>query len=157
MTAARVRIAAAVALVAAVALAAVVLVGAAGGDDEGKLAWKGRPSMLHSGRATDRILYGQVRNASLKEVRLDVKKARVLDASGHPVQSTVRFLAAFAHSLYPWSMPQGRRGDFERRRLGETADMKPGQTVPLTVSWRVPRGGEQPTHVDFGPVSIDLP
>ena len=115
----RARLALAVALVAAAGLVAVlVFAGGADGDD-GRLAWKGSPDLIKGERPTDHILYGQVRNDSLKDVSLDYKDVRVLDTEGREVRSAVRFLAAFAHGLYPWSQRPDPLGDFERRRLGE--------------------------------------
>jgi hypothetical protein len=156
ITGTRTRLAVAVALAAAAALAGgLLLAGGAGGDD-GRLAWKGTPALIQAAK-TDRVLYGEVRNDSLKDVDLRYQDVRVLDADGEEVQSAVRFIAAFAHGLYAWSQRPKDPGDFERRRLGEIATIKPGQTAPITLSWRVPAGAEQPVKVDFGKAEIALP
>ena len=157
MTATRARLAVLVAVVASVAVVGVMLLarGAEGGS--GTLAWKGTPDVMQAGRPTDRVLYGQIRNDSLEKVDLTVDDVRVLDADGHEVQSAVRFLAAFAHGLYPWSQRPDPLGDFERRRMGQIVTLKAGQTAPVTLSWRVPRGGAQPVRVDFGAAEIELP
>jgi hypothetical protein len=153
----RARLAIAVALVAAAGLVAVlVFAGGADGDD-GRLAWKGTPDLLQAERPTDHILYGQIRNDSLKDVNLDYKDVRVLDTEGREVRSAVRFLAAFAHGLYPWSQRPDPLGDFERRRLGEIATIKPGQAAPITLSWRVADGAAKPSKVDFGEIELALP
>lgn len=88
---------------------------------------------------------------------MDVDEARVLDAEGREVESSVIFLAAFAHGLLPASEKPDVIGDPERRRLGQIATVRPGQAIPVTVSWRVPEGGRQPVRVDFGPAEIKLP
>ena len=156
MTAPRVRLAAAAALIAAVAVAGVlVLTGSS--EDGGRLAWAGEPDLLRSGPDTDRILYGQVETASVRTFDLDVKDARVLDADGKELKSSVIFLAAFAHGLFPASQRPEVIGEPERRRLGEIAALKPGRAMPLTVSWRVPKGAKPPVRVEFGSVTLPLP
>jgi hypothetical protein len=156
MLASRARLAAVVAVVAAAAVAvALVFAGGAGGDD-GVLAWKGPVRIFDSGIPTDKILYTQVRNASLQEVDLVAKDVRALDADGDEVFSATRFLAAFAHGIFPYS-ERRNAGDFERRRLGEIARLKPGESMPVTLSWRVPKGEKAPVRIDFGPAVLDLP
>ena len=151
----RVRIAAAVALVAAVALAAVLLLaGGAGGSDQGKLAWKGPVQVFQSGIATDRILYTELENVSLRDVDLDTKDVRLYDEDDKRVRSATIFLAAFAHGIFPYD---AEVSDFERRRLGKIAPLKPGQAVPGTLSWSVPEGGKPPVRADFGAAEIDVP
>ena len=54
---------------------------------------------------------------------------RVLDAEGNEVQSAVRFIAAFAHGLYPWSQRPENVGDFERRRLGRSRRSSPASRL----------------------------
>ena len=157
MTAPRIRLAAAAALIAAVAIAGVLALTGSSEGGGGRLAWKGEPSLLRSGPDTDRILYGQVETASVRTLDLDVKDARVLDEDGKELKSSVIFLAAFAHGLFPASQKPEVIGDPERRRLGQIATLKPGQTLPLTVSWRVPEGGKPPVRVDFGSATLPLP
>lgn len=155
----RVRIAAGAAVVLAVGLAALLVAGGAGGDDaRASLSWKGKPLLMQNARPTDRIFAVRLRNDSLEDVDLVADEIRVLDADGRAVQSTARFLEAFAHGLYPWSQRPEDLGDFERRRLGEIATIKPGADVPLTLSWRVPAGRSHPTTVRFGDAtSLQLP
>jgi hypothetical protein len=157
MIASRTRLAVAVALAAAAALAGVLLLARSAGGDDGRLAWNGTPALVQASAPTDRILYGRLRNDSLEDVDLRYQDVRVLDADGREVQSAVRFIAAFAHGLYPWSQRPDDVGDFERRRLGEIATLKPGQAAPITLSWRVPPGARQPVKVDFGTTELALP
>ena len=151
----RVRLVAAVALAAAAVLAGALLLAGSSEGGDGDLAWKD-VQYLKAGRATDRILYGRLRSTSLEDIKLDVHRVTVLDAEGGKVRSAVVFLPAFAHGIYPWDM-RGEASDFERRRLGQIATLKPGQSIPITLSWRVPKGGRQPAKVDFGPAELALP
>lgn len=154
--ASRVKLSAAVALAAAAALAAVLVVAGGSRGDEGRLAWSGTPALLRSGPPTDHVLYGKIRNDSLKDVKLTAKDVRVLDGAGKPVRSSAVFLAAFAHGIYSYDDP-AYDGDFERRRLGRIATVKPGQTLPVTVSWRIPVGARPPVKVAFGPATLVVP
>ena len=52
----------------------------------------------------DRILTGQLRNASLRAVDLETERVRILDAKGRRLQATALFSQHFSHGLYPWSM-----------------------------------------------------
>jgi hypothetical protein len=153
----RLRLAAAAALVAAVAVAAVVLFTGSSSGDSARLAWKGKVQVFDSGIPTDKILYTEVENASLRDVDLDVEEIKVYDADGREVRSSVRFLAAFAHGIFPWSQKPDPLGDFERRRLGEVATLKPGQSIPITLAWRVPEGGRPPVRADLGAAELAIP
>ena len=154
---ARVRLVAAVALAAATAIVAVALLTGSWGGDAQTLEWQGRVEVFDSGVATDEILYSKVRNASLRDVDLDVEDVKVYGRDDKPVQASVRFLAAFAHGLFPWSQKPDPLGDFERRRLGEIATLKPGQSIPITLAWRVPKGTPRPGRVDLGPAELKIP
>jgi len=152
----------AAAAVAAVALALVLLAGR-GGDGATaqapvRLAWQGTPQLIEvEGMPSDRILAGRVRNTSLRPVDVSVDRIEIVDARGRRLKSTARFLAGFAHGLYPPAQQVKPPGRFERTRLGEIATMKPGQELPLTLSWRVPPGGAAPTEVRFGGGALPLP
>lgn len=153
MTGSRLRLAA-VAAIAAAAAVAIALVASGGASGEGKqLGWAGTPKLLKSGKPTDRILYGRFENTARETVDLDVDRARLLDADGDEVRGNVIFLEAFAHSLFAWSQRPQKLTEFERRRLGELATLKPGQELPITVSWR----DGPPVKVDFGTTELKLP
>jgi hypothetical protein len=153
----RVRLAALAALAAAVVVGAVVLLTGSSGAAASKVGWKGEVEVFQSDIATDQVLYSQVENISLRDVTLDVEDVKVYDADGKVVRSSVRYLAAFAHGIFPWSQRPKPLGDYERRRLGEIKTIKPGQAVPITLSWRVPERGARPVRVDLGPASLALP
>ena len=123
-----------------------------------RLGWEGTPRVIKIDELPrDRILSGRVRNTSLRPVDITVDRIEVVDAQGRPVKSSARFLAAFAHGLYPPAQQVKPPGKFERTRLGEIATLKPGQSLPLTLSWRTKPGGAAPTEVRFGGGSLKLP
>ena len=69
-----------------------------------RLQWKEKPSLiLVPSMPQDRILTGQLRNASLHSVDLDTEKVRILDGRGRALRSTALFSQHFSHGLYPWS------------------------------------------------------
>jgi hypothetical protein len=55
------------------------------------------------------------------------------------------------HQLYPpRDAPREGEPDFLRERLGEVATVRPGDEVPLVVSWRVAPGDDAPVRVELG-------
>ena len=122
-----------------------------------RLQWKEKPSLiLVPSLPRDRILTGQLRNASLHAVDLDTERVRIVDSKGRALRSTARFAQHFSHGLYPWSW-HVKGSKFERTRIGKIATIRPGQSVPLTLSWRVPAGGSEPVEVRFDGGSLSLP
>jgi hypothetical protein len=122
-----------------------------------RLQWKEKPSLiLVPSLPRDRILTGQLRNASLHSVDLDTGAVKIVDAEGRALASTARFSQHFAHGLYPWSW-NVKGSKFERTRLGQIVTIKPGQAAPLTLSWRVPSGGSEPVSVRFDAGTLALP
>jgi hypothetical protein len=122
-----------------------------------RLAWKDSPQMIRVAELPDdRILTGHVRNTSLRPVDLSVDRIEIVDAHGRRLASTARFLQNFAHGLYPPSM-KVKGGKLERTRIGQIATVKPGQALPLTLSWRLTATTAQPLEVRFGGGSLSLP
>jgi hypothetical protein len=122
-----------------------------------RLQWKSKPELiLVPSLPRDRILTGHIRNASLRAVDLAIDRVQVLDATGHRLKATALFAQHFSHGLYPWSM-HVKGSKFERRRIGRIATIKPGQDVPLTLSWRVATGGAEPVEVRFDGGTLALP
>ncbi len=93
---------------------------------------------------------------SLRPVELSADRIEIVDARGRRLRGTARFLQNFAHGLYPPAM-KVKGGKLERTRIGKIATVKPGQDLPLTLSWRVPEGGSQPVEVRFGGGALALP
>ena len=154
----RVRIAVLAAVAGAAVLAGVLLFTGGADGGTGKLDWATKPQVFKSGKPTDRVLTARIENASLRPISLDVDDARILTADGAELRGTVSFLEAFAHGLWSWSQAPAKLTDFERRRLGQIVTIKPGQTAPLALSWRVPAGESPPERVDFGDgATLSLP
>lgn len=154
--------------VAALATAAAVLLPLIGGGDDGTparpagsaIGWQGKPLSIDvPALPRDHIVTGRLVNRSLRAAELDVEQVRLFDPRGRALRSTARFSAQFAHGLYPPDSSEngGKTSDFERRRLGEIATLRPGQTIPVTLSWRVPAGAAPPVTVDLGPATLRLP
>jgi hypothetical protein len=121
------------------------------------LQWKAKPDLiLVPELPRDRILTGNIRNASLRAVDLEAERVQILDAAGRRLKATALFSHHFSHGLYPWSM-HVKGSKFERRRTGKLATIKPGQDVPLTLSWRVGSGGAEPVEVRFDGGTLALP
>jgi hypothetical protein len=145
-----------------IALAACALaLGACGQGDEGGgggLAWKGEPRILpHPTLRQDRILTGTVRNDSLRRVTVDAAALRLLDGDGRRVRGSAIFLQGFGHQLYPPTREPARVPESERVRTGQKVRLAPDDTAPLTLSWRVGRGGRRPVRVDYGSGSLPIP
>jgi hypothetical protein len=122
-----------------------------------QLQWKGKPNLiLVPELPRDRILTGSIRNASLRSVDLESERVQILDAAGRRLQATALFAQHFSHGLYPWSM-HVKGSKFERRRTGKIATIKPGQAVPLTLSWRLGSAGAEPVEVRFDGGTLALP
>ena len=87
-----------------------------------RLQWKEKPSLiLVPSMPQDRILTGQLRNASLHSVDLDTEQVRILDGKGRALRSTALFSQHFSHGLYPWSW-HVKGSKFERARIGKIVD-----------------------------------
>jgi hypothetical protein len=85
----------------------------------------------------DRILTADVRNDTLKEVELRANRdVKLLDRRGRPVTHTTIFTEGFTRDIYP---PRYLRKvpKQDQLRLGLLAKIKPGESVPITVAWRV--------------------
>jgi hypothetical protein len=156
----RARLGTVVAVVAAVVVAGIALLAGgagAGGQTEGDLAWEGETTVFTpEGLPTDRILTGRIANVSLRDVELDAIDVRITDDGGEELESNARFASAFGHGL----MSPAREGDpgaGERERLGQTVTLRPGETAPVTLSWRVPEGERGARRVALGAVGLTLP
>jgi hypothetical protein len=148
----------------AVALAVALLGAGCGASSDvvrgtGALSWTQRPRTVALGsRPNDRILFGVVRNDSLRPVRVNATDIRVLDRGGRRLSSVAVFARSFAHGLYGSTDPRAREpGEFELTRLGRLVRLKPGETAPLTVSWRLAGGATTPEQLDYGRGALPIP
>jgi hypothetical protein len=130
-------------------------VSAPGESARGGLAWDGQPELIHpEGLPDDRILAGRLRNTSGAPLRLDGATAVLRDDAGRVVRGGVSYARGFSHGLYgPGVSPKEPMPDFLATRLGTTAVVGPGETVPFTVSWR----GAAPSSADLGSAAVALP
>lgn len=105
----------------------------------------------------DRILSGQVRNDSLRGVQLTAKSdLKLVDKSGRDVTHTALFAAGYSRDIYP---PRDRHQlpEKDAERLGYKAKLRPGDSRPLTVSWRQGHGRRTPVRIELPSNSLDLP
>lgn len=150
----RIALAGVVAAVALVVVIGVVVLMSSGGSGQkgyGRLAWEHKPLVFKvKTLPRDRILSGRLRNDSLKEVDLTARKdIRLVDRRGRSVLHTAIFAEGYSRDIYP---PRDRRllPDPDQVRLGYKAKIKPGQTRPITLAWRV-------RNADRAPVRVELP
>ena len=149
------------AVVVAIALGGAIV--AAGGSGEERsagdgLGWQGRPLLVSPPNLPrDGIVTGQVRNETLRKMRLDASELVVVDDRGRRWRTSGRFLAGFAHGLWPPGQQVAVGSDAERERVGEIATLEPGEAAPLTVAWRRPRGGGRPVRIELGRLMLPVP
>ncbi len=144
--------------VAALALLLAVAVAGCGGDDElgsGDLMWDQKPRVFKNANLPDdRVLAGTVRNDSLEAVTLVARELGVRTGGGDEMESAAVFAPTFIRGVFP----QNRGTDIpesEQLRIGLRARLQPGQTAPLTVSWR--QQGERAAVVDYGTGTLPVP
>lgn len=129
--------------------------GAGGGD----LAWLKDPVVFTpENLPDDRTMSGDVRNDSLRKIRVRAKTMAVVDAAGTRYDTAARFLKAYSHGLYPpLQRPTGADDSTQARLSGEYADLEPRQKAPLTVSWRTKPGMKPPLRLDYGDGALTIP
>lgn len=132
---------------------------APGDGARGPLQWEARPQVARpGGKPQDRVLTGRVRNTSDQTLRLAGAGARLLDERGAVVDGLATFAAGFSHGLYsPLMTPAGQEPEFLARRLGHVAVLAPGQSAPLTLSWRTGADGRAPVRAELGDATIAVP
>lgn len=124
------------------------------------VAWEGKPIVVRQPELPrDTIVSGKISNQGDAALKLDAADVRVVRSDGAAVESGARFAVGVTHSLYPpRDGPREKDPDFLRTRLGEIATVKPGDSVPLVVSWRLQPGEAAPVRVDLGAAgSLVLP
>jgi hypothetical protein len=146
------------------ALAAALFVAGCGTKSEtvkgtGAMSWTEKPTTIRLGsKPKDRILFGEVRNDSLRPVKIYASDVRVLDSDGRSLEATAIFSKSFAHGLYGSTDPRAKApGEFELTRIGRLVNLKPGQSAPLTVSWRLKAANDRPVQVTMGDGALPIP
>jgi hypothetical protein len=122
----------------------------------GPLTWVeppyvGTPSKLIP---DDHVVLGEVRNDSLRRVKVHFKDVRLLEADGDTVPSAVRFTDTPGHGLYPPTREPDSVKPAEDLRIGRAIKLEPGKSVPLVVSWR---GDAKPVAVDYRSGRLVIP
>jgi hypothetical protein len=142
----------------ALTLLLVVVSAGCGGDDElgsGDLMWEKKPRVFtNASLPDDRVLAGTVRNDSLEPVTLVARDLGVRTPGGDEMESAAVFAPTFIRGVFP----QNRGSEIpesEQLRIGLRARLQPGQTAPLTVSWR--QQGEHAAVVDYGAGTLPVP
>jgi hypothetical protein len=125
----------------------------------GAMSWTKKPTTIRLGsKPKDRILFGTVRNDSLRPVKIYASDIRVVDSDGRPLEATAIFSKSFAHGLYGSTDPRAKApGEFELARLGRLIRLNPGQSAPLTVSWRLKSPSDRPVQVQMGDGALPIP
>jgi hypothetical protein len=147
----------------AVALVAAAAALAGCGGSEGRrdvsLQWKGQPKVyVPPSLPRDRIVRGEIENASLRKATLKASDIKLLDSNGKRIAGVATFIPGYAHSIYPsFRKPSGSYPGYEQQRLGMVVDLKAGQTASLTVSWHDPPGPRTPVRIDYGTGTLPLP
>jgi len=149
----------------AVAGLLVLLAGCGGGGGTeaasggGPLDWKAEPVLTVADRLPDdRILAGTVRNASVrKDIALDSGRVVVRDAAGTRLEAYALYSFAFAHGLYGQAEAPNGPVESDRERLGYRRTLKPGQSAPLVVAYRLTPSTRPPITVDYGGGTLPVP
>jgi hypothetical protein len=126
------------------------------GDGSGPLRWAQRPLLFSPATLPrDRILTGRLRNDSVRRVRVELADVRVLARDGSPVAAQPIFLQTFGKSLWPAGRGPDVMPESELRRTGRLAFLRPGEELPITVSWHAAAG--RPAAVDYGIGLLPVP
>jgi hypothetical protein len=128
--------------------------GSKGADDP--LAWQGSPRLIKTPRH-DRVLIGRVVNGSHERLVIEAKSVKLIDSDGRRVRAAVAFISSFVKSNFPHNNGPMRIPEAERIRLGQLAEIDPGTSSPLTVSWHEPSGPASAVRIDYGPGSLPVP
>lgn len=151
------------AAIAAALLVAVFTTAGCGGDDAGgsrpaSLVWEDEPKLyVPPTLKGDRILRGKVRNGGLDKIRIESADVELLDRRGKRIAGVATFAPTYVHSLYARNrLPRGGYPEEEKRRIGLVAEIQPGKSALLTVSWHEPPGPRTPVRVDYGRGSLEI-
>jgi hypothetical protein len=125
------------------------------GAETVSIRWAEKPKQYAPGALPrDRIAQGEV-VATGGELELRAEDLRVLDGAGRELESSVAFISGYAPSIEPLNQLSDLPED-EERRIGRLATIG-AEPVPLTVSWRLPRGADPAVKIDYGEGALPLP
>jgi hypothetical protein len=150
------------------ALAAALVAGPAcgGGDEEttrdriGPLVWAKQPLLVTpENLPQDRVLGGEIRNESVRELELRAEDVKILDGDGKPMRGNVIFLNGFSHPLSPFQRgpDPSELPDDAAVRLGYLAKLRPGASTPINVSWREPSDGRGAARLEYSGGILPIP
>ena len=95
-----------------------------------------------------------MRNDTLERIDLVARDLAVRSEEGDELESAAIFAPTFIRGVFPQN-----RGDEipvgEQLRIGLRARLEPGQTAPLTVSWR--QKGERAVLIEYGRGTLPVP
>jgi hypothetical protein len=141
----------------ALAAAGALALAACGGGRADVVAWHGSPRLLTPPTLPgDRILTGQVRNASPKTLYVQARDVRLVDDAGRRVPGSAIFSDSYAHRIQPLNRPDPTP-PLEQQRKGIIAQIAPGKVVPLTVSWHERKRAGAPVKVQLAGASLPIP
>jgi hypothetical protein len=145
------------AFAAALIAGTIVLAGCGGGGGADVVAWQGSPRVLTPPTLPgDRILTGEVRNASRAPLYVQARDVRLVDDGGRRVPGAAIFSSSYAHRIQPLNRPDPTP-PLEQQRKGIIAQIAPGSAVPLTVSWHEPKRSGAPVKVQVAGGSLRIP
>jgi hypothetical protein len=154
------------ALIAALLGALVALPACGASDDEltrdqiGALVWTKQPLLVTpENLPKDRILAGEIRNDSMRELRLRAKDIRIVDGNGKPMRGNVIFIDGYSHPLAPFDIgpDPSQLPDKAAIRLGYLAKLEPGRSTPVNVSWREPAAGRGTARLEYNGGILPIP
>jgi len=136
-------------------LAAAGCGGGGGAGGTGDLVWDTKPHVFTNPHLPDdRVLTGVVRNDTLQPMDLVARDLEVETQGGDQMESAAIFAPTFIRSVFP----QNREGGVpipEQIRIGLRTRLKPGQTAPITVSWR--QNGSRAVTIAYATGSLPVP
>jgi hypothetical protein len=142
----------------AVAALVVSFAGCGAGTSHGPLSWSATPQVFQQrDLPSDRILLGQIHNASKRTLRIPASTIRIRDAKGHVLESSAGFVASYAHGLFGAFQQPSAQPVRELLRLGRLAILQPGATSPLFAAWRLPANAREPVSIDYGNGKLPVP
>jgi hypothetical protein len=149
------RIAGALALALTLVVAVAAVGHGSGGErGSGDLVWQEQPHVYRNPSLPhDRVLRGVIRNDSVRVIMLSARELGVRTADSNEMESAAVFAPTFIRGVFPQNRGIGAP-ESEELRVGLRARIEPGQTVPITVSWR--EHGEPAARVDYGTGSLPV-